>query len=126
MINEDDGGDQVQGKTKYLVIFLLIIFFVSECEKAYVSAPPMLQYNGTCYNCTGGFIDSPAIRKEYIGEVESQVPCYEYPKQDFETNCDGLLGGKMYLLENGDIIVEYDGDAYGDWSHFSAKEQDFE
>ena len=107
---------------KLLLLVLLLTIVLSGCEEEHVDAPGTLQYNGIWYSCTGGFVDSSAIRKEFIGEVNSQVPGYEFPQQDFESNMDGIMGGKMYLLDDGDIIVEYDGEAYGDWTRFSKKE----
>ena len=116
-------------RRKWIILCLMFVLFLmigTACEEEHVSLPGTLQYNGTRYHCTGGFIDTPAIRKTHIGKITALVPVYEFPQQDFETNMDGLLDGNVYLLEDGDIIVEYSGEAYGDWCRFSNKTLDFE
>lgn len=109
-------------KAIIVVGILILLMCLVGCEEERTAAPPTLKYNDTYYLCEGGFIDSPAISKEYIGKVEREVPIYEFPQNNFEINIEGYLDCKMYLLEDGDIVVEYKGDQYGDWRRFIPRE----
>lgn len=111
-------------RKKIAILCVLIFTFLCStgCEEERTDAPPTLKYNDAYYLCEGGFIDTPVISKKFIGKVESEVPGYEFPKNNFEINLEGYLDCKMYLLDDGDIIVEYKGDQYGNWRRFEPRE----
>lgn len=106
--------------TCVLFIFAAALFLpIIGCkqEEHYVF-PPSLFLEGERYKCTGGYMESSVDSPEYIGIIQSEIPEWQLPSQEFEVNFSGFLGNAVYRINDETVIVAYTGPAYGDWRKF--------
>lgn len=69
--------------------------------------PPSILIDDTLYVVGATTINDIPEDAKYLGEIEETVSPNKTPSQNFQAN-HAVKGSDIYLLKNGDIIVETD------------------
>lgn len=96
----------------FIIIILAVIIMVSllfrNAETERYQFPPLVYIDTQLYK------SEKAISKTefnddyiYIGNIETSVPSYESPKQNFQTNRSFLVGAEVYQLATN-LVILYD------------------
>lgn len=115
--NKDSSFIKAQTKAAIIILALLIISCIvfGILHSLYYEPKslyrPMFYYNGTVFYDTGKTIrDADAL--EYIGTVNSVIPNDQIPKNDFECNCAGWLGCRIFEDGSGLYYLEANGNMF--------------
>lgn len=91
-----------------LVVVALLLFSVYYfCFLPWPIRPPSILIDDTLYVVGATTINDIPEDAKYLGEIEETVSPNKTPSQNFQAN-HAVKGSDIYLLKNGDIIVETD------------------
>ena len=103
-----DSPKKICSSFAVLIIFALLLFSLyCFCFLPRPTHPPSILIDDTLYVVGATIINEIPEDAKYLGEIEKTVSPNETLSQSFQSNY-ASKGSDIYLLNNGDIIVETD------------------
>ena len=103
-----DSPKKICSSIAVIIIFALLLFSLyCVCFLPRPTYPPSILIDDTLYVVGATIINEIPEDAKYLGEIEKTVSPDEALSQSFQAN-NASKGSDIYLLNNGDIIVEID------------------
>jgi len=90
-----------------VVTAVLLTIATIWARSQHTALPPLLFLNGALYKDTGYPASQEELdRRVYLGVIQSCVPSYERPKEEFQVNTEVFVGAPLYQAGE-DIVIFY-------------------